>query len=179
MGESVNSPVWNLLQHAWNYASTHKEVIGWAAFFGFFFWAFFDPWGADSRIRALTRRIKNKLSEQSAARLRKRITELEKAREVFALYLASDKAFYLAHFRIVILFLMLISCGGALGILGQLFPGPNYHLLGLMVYALVIALGFFAVEFSTLDTKEKIAGMLAKRDAEIANLRQKLEAMTH
>ena len=166
--------VWKLLHYVWD----HREVIGWAAFFGFFFWAIFDPWGSDSRIRAVIRHIKNKLSEQSAARLRKRITELQKARDVVALYLASDKALYLAQFRMVIVMLMLICIGGALGLLGQLVPSPNFRVLGIAMYGFAVTLGFFGIQFSLLDTRQKVAELLAKRDEEIADLQRKLEAMT-
>lgn len=178
MAPSVNSPVRNLLQLAWNRLTSHPEEIVWAAIFAFVIWMIVDPWGSDSRIRALIRHIKNKLSEQSAVRLRKRIAELQKAREVIAVYLTSDKALYLAQFRMVMVVLLLICVGAALGLLGQFVRSPDFGMLGIAVYGFAVILVLFGIQFSLLDTRQKVAELLAKRDEEIADLQRKLEAMT-
>ncbi|MFY9729890.1 MAG: hypothetical protein WAK24_04735 [Candidatus Acidiferrales bacterium] len=178
MAESVNSTVWNLVKLAWNRLTARPEEIVWAAVFAFIIWMIADPWGGDSRIRALIRHIKNKLSEQSAARLRKRIAELQKAREVITFYLTSDKALYLAQFRMVMVVLLLICVGAALGLLGQLVRSPDFGMLGISVYGFAVILVLFGIQFSLLDTRQKVAELLAKRDEEIADLQRKLEAMT-
>ena len=178
MTPSVNSPVRNLLQLTWHRLIAHPEEIVWAAIFALIIWMIADPWVGDSRIRALIRHIKNKLSEQSAARLRKRITELQKARDVIALYLTSDKALYLAQFRMVMVVLLLICVGAALGLLGQLVRSPNFGVLGIAMYGFAVILVLFGIQFSLLDTRQKVAELLAKRDEEIADLQRKLEAMT-
>lgn len=170
--------MWQLLKLVWHRLTAHPEEIVWAGVFALVIWLIVDPWGSDSRIRALIRHVKNKMSERSAARLRTRIMELQKAREVIALYLASDKALYLAQFRMLILMLMILAVGGALGILGQMLTTPDFRITALLVYAIGIAVGFAAVKFSSLDTKEKITDLLAQRDREIANLQRKLDTMT-
>jgi hypothetical protein len=66
----------------------------------------------ESRILKCAGLVKNKLSEKSVARLKKRIEELEKYKKNVDLMLNSDKALYLNTFR-AIFGTLLFMCIGA------------------------------------------------------------------
>jgi hypothetical protein len=57
---------------------------------------------AGSHLRDFGRFLKNKAAEQSVARLRSRIKELEKYKASLTLFMSSDKAHYLNAFRILL-----------------------------------------------------------------------------
>src|SRR5450631_3114164 len=68
-----------------------------------------DLFRVGSILRNSARRIKNKLAEQSVARLRKRISKLESYRNTVSSY--ADKALYLGTLRAIIILLAYMSIG--------------------------------------------------------------------
>ena len=165
------------LRRYWIYAINHPEDIAWAAFFAFFFWLIFDLLSRDGRVRTGFRLIKNKLSERSVAKLRERIKQLEKQRDNVAAFLTSDKALYLNTFRILIAMLVMISVGAGITVLGESFPISPFNVFAVIFYAVAATIGIQGAKISALDTREKVTEMVAKRNAEIADLKLKLGKM--
>jgi hypothetical protein len=162
----------------WAYIATHASEIGWAAFFGLLFGLIFDLMNPEGRVRTGFRHLKNKLSERSAARLGERIKQLETQRDRYAAYLSSDKALYLATFQIVIGMLVSIAFGAGLEVLSDIVPIRFPGLLAVFCYFLATAIGIQGFKISSLDTREKVTEMVAKLESEIADLKNKLEAIT-
>jgi hypothetical protein len=158
--------VWNLLHRAWDYVSTHPEVIGWAAFFGFLFAVIFDVLDANGRIRTAIRHIKNKRSERSATQLRKRIEALETRRNTITNYLSSDKALYLTILRIVIVMLVAIASGEGVTMLQYPLSTGGVILLSLFLYGLAVLGGIQGLKITDLDSREKITETISKLDSE-------------
>ena len=129
-----------------------------------------------SRIRNGTRHLKNKLSERSVARLRKRIAELEQYRDRVALYLSSDRALYLTALGIILGVLTFISSGAIIAILDRLGAIPNGDILTLMPFAIAIVLAVYGMRLASLVTPEKVSELIATLDADIADLKAKLQA---
>ena len=170
--------MWNLLHRAWAYVSTHPDVIGWAAFFGLSFAAIFDVLDPNGRIRTGIRHIKNRLSEHSAEKLRKRVAALEARRNTIASYLDSDKALYLTVLRIMLVILVAIGGGNATAQFKNLLGTGPVVLLSLFFYGLAILGGIQGLKTTELDSREKITETITKLDSEIADLRTKLQAIT-
>jgi hypothetical protein len=167
-----------LLERFWSYILAHPDDIGWAAFFGLFFALLLDLMSADGRVWTGIRHVKNKLSERSVARLRKRIEELKGLRHGIAEFLSSDKALYMATFRVVVAMLICVAVGAGLGeIADMLLPSP-FGVFALFWYGLAVFIGARGTKIVELNTRQKVTAMLEKRDAEMADLQQKLEAMT-
>jgi hypothetical protein len=142
-----------------------------------------DLLAISSRIRRGFRGIKNKWSERSVSRLRKRIEQLEAYRDRIDSYLNSDKALYLATLGIVITLIILLASGAGLVVLSDVLRDaeptkihPPFRLFGLLFYLIAIGAGFQGVKIAGLDSKEKISQMVAKLNSEIANLKAKLQA---
>jgi hypothetical protein len=131
-------------------------------------------------IRNGMRHLKNRLSERSAKLLRERIKQLETQRDGIAAYLASDKALYLATFRVVISILILIAMGLAVTALGDTFRiyYPPIIIISLLFYLLAIVGGAFGFSISGLDTRAKVTERVEKLDGEIADLKKKLDKLT-
>jgi hypothetical protein len=126
-----------------------------------------------SQLGTVIRHIKNKLSERSARQLRERIKQLETQRDQYAAYSTSDKALYLATFRIVIGILTFVALGAGLTML----PIPGINLAAAFCYFVAVIAGIQGFKISALDTRSKVSEMIAKLDSEIGNLQKKLEAM--
>ncbi len=141
-----------------------------------------DTLRVGSIVRAGGRRIKNKLSERSAARLRKRIAQLETYRNRINSYASSDKALYLNMFQTVLVVLIFMCMGAIVSILSLLqgLSAPNelnpVYLFPIILFALAIAVAASALKIAVLDSRSKISALVAELDSEIANLRQKLNA---
>ncbi|MGA9722147.1 MAG: hypothetical protein WBQ86_06835 [Candidatus Binatus sp.] len=123
------------------------------------------------------RQIRNKLSEQSVARLRGRIVQLEMYRDVINSYLSSDRAMYLATLRLMFGILMFL-CIGALAVILDYFlqsSGPRFSLLAVAVLIIAVAFGAYGVQLSGLDTRSKLSEKIATLDAEINDLKAKLD----
>src|ERR1700674_1167416 len=135
--------------------------------------------GIGTLIRNGVRHVKNRLSERSAKLLRERIKQLETQRDGIAAYLASDKALYLATFRIVITILMFIAMGLAFTALGDTFRiyYPPITIISLVCYLLAVVGGTYGFRISGLDTRAKVTAMVEKLDGEIVDLREKLEVL--
>jgi hypothetical protein len=137
-----------------------------------------------SALRAGMRDIKNKLSERSVARLRKRIAQLEKSRELYKSFLSSDKVLYLHTFQLVLAILLSWSVGAIIFIFGLFkgtstptFPNPrNFFSLALLPFAFAASLCAWGIKVTALNTREKVSAMVEKLDSEIADLNVKLDA---
>jgi hypothetical protein len=160
-----------------DFIASHWLDIALAAFFAIFFGLILDLFTPGSRLRAVIRHIKNKLSEQSAERLRNRIKQLETSRNNVAAYLSSDKAPYLATFNIVIGILVAIATGAGLTLLNNMVPYSHLDILAAFCYFLAIVVGIQGFKTSSLDTPAKVTAMIIKLNSEIDDLRKKLEAM--
>jgi hypothetical protein len=127
-----------------------------------------------SRLGTVLRHIKNKQSERSARLLRERIKQLETQRDQYAAYSTSDKALYLATFRVVIGILTFMALGAGLAVL----PIRGINLVVAFCYFTAVIVAIQGFNLSALDTKAKVSGMIAKLDSEIGELQKKLEAIT-
>jgi hypothetical protein len=146
-----------------------------------------DLLAGDSKIRGLMRFVKNKISEQSVARLKKRIEELEKYKKNLDLMLNSDKALYLNTFR-AIFGTLLFGCIGAiltilrhsemLAMVRPESPGTLaiLDLAAIMMFAIgfTVALGSVTVTIAE-DNKEKFAAQSEKYGKEIEQLKMILK----
>jgi hypothetical protein len=179
MTESGNSQVvlMDRLRLLWAFIVSHWLEIVLAAIFAIIFGLILDLFTPGSRLRAGIRHIKNKLSERSAARLRERIGQLEKSRNDVAAYLSSDKALYLATFRIVIGILVAMATGTGLALLNNMVPYSHLDLLAGFFYFVAIVIGIQGFKTSSLDTPAKVTAMIIKLNSEIDDLRKKLEVM--
>jgi hypothetical protein len=138
-----------------------------------------------SRIREAARHIRNKVSEHSTTRLRKRISELEASRAIYMSYSSSDKALYLATLKFVLGILGCICAGVATAAIDRLrslstsdlVPANSFSILALMFFALGIIIGIQGTRIAALDTQSKILETIHKLDGEISALRQKLIAI--
>jgi hypothetical protein len=137
-----------------------------------------DLMSSDGRVRTGIRLIGNKISEQSVTRLRNRIKELEGFRDTIAAYLSSDKALYMATFRVVVGMLICIAAGGGLTIIADFLKPSPFRVFALVFYAMGVLIGAQGTKIVELDTTAKVTAMIMKRNAEIADLKQKLEEMT-
>jgi uncharacterized membrane protein len=126
-----------------------------------------------SRLGTVIRHIKNKQSERSARLLRERIKQLETQRDQYAAYSTSDKALYLATFRIVIGILTFMALGAGLTVL----PIRGINLVVAFCYLTAVIGAIQGFKISALDTRAKVSEMIAKLDSEIVSLQKKLEAM--
>jgi hypothetical protein len=128
------------------------------------------------------RRLGNKFSEYSVARLQKRIDQLQQYRDVVNSYLSSDRALYLATMQLL-LAISVLACIGAVSVsLHFLFPSqgsPMYIVAGIFVFLIVIVLGVHGAQLAGLNARSKIAAILARYDADIYDLKTKLEARLH
>ena len=161
----------------WDFIASHWFEIVLAAIFAIVFGLILDLFTPGSRLRAVIRHIKNKLSERSAERLRTRIKQLKMSRDNVAAYLSSDKALYLATFRIVIGILVAIATGAGLALLNNMVPYSRLDLLAGFFYFLAIVIGIQGFKTSSLDTPAKVTEMIIKLNSEIADLEKKLEAI--
>jgi bacteriorhodopsin len=149
-----------------------------AVFFGVIIGVIFESLDIGSRLRAGIRRIKNKFAERSAARLGKRINELETQRDNHATYLGSDKALYLATFRIVIAILMLIILGAIFTVFSHIFQSVPVELFAFLFYFIAFIAAIQGLTISSLDTRAKVSAVVTKLDSEISELKTKLEAIS-
>jgi hypothetical protein len=173
------SEFWSSLLH-----SPKDWVIG--GVMAFVIWAIADllPVG-DSRIRGLVRWVRNKISEQSVARLQKRIKELEKARDSMKLMMSSDKPLYLTTVRTILGTLIFICVGCILLTLrhsemlaqaAALNPEASREPLALLdmgsilMFTLGIAVAISGVSTAQLDTRSKIAEQVSKYEKDIESL---------
>jgi hypothetical protein len=128
-----------------------------------------------SALRAGVRHIRNKISERSASRLRKRIAQLETYRETINSYLSSDKALYLVALRFVLGILMLM-CIGTIFCISSLFVQDPFSLAlcSIGIFSIAAILALHAARIAGLDTRQKISALVTQLDAEIDNLKSKL-----
>ena len=161
----------------WTFTVAHLLEIVLAAIFALIFALILDLLDPDGRIRTGIRQVKNKWSERTARALQKRIKQLETGRDEVATYLTSDKALYLATFRIVISMLFSIAAGAAITALGDIFPVGPFGLFSILFYGLAVAIGIQGFKISALSTRAKVTEMVEKLDSEIEDLKKKLQAM--
>jgi hypothetical protein len=115
-----------------------------------------DALDIGSALRTGVRRIRNRLSERSMSRLRRRIAELEKYRDSVNSYASSDKALYLVMFRFVLVTLMFM-CMGATTLVVDLIFKPHSPI------ALFCTLEIFAFSIIVAAQGVKIAGWILDR----------------
>jgi hypothetical protein len=142
---------------------------------------------AGSHLRDFGRFLKNKAAEQSVARLRSRIKELEKYKASLTLFMSSDKAHYLNAFRIL-LGTLLCMCAAMLLLVIEHYqalvndrsvpnlPPPAIDLTVVMLFTFSIALIFQGLRVTSWDTRDKVAAEIKKYEREIANLTAKLNS---
>lgn len=158
------------------------------AVMAFVIWAIADllPVG-DSRIRGLVRWVRNKISEQSVARLKKRIEELEKYKKNLDLMLNSDKAIYLTTFRALFGTLLFMCLGAVLTTLRHSemlavarpeSPGALATLdivaIAMFTFAFIVALSSLTITVAE-DNKQKIAAQSERYAKDIENLKMILK----
>ncbi len=127
--------------------------------------------------------VKNKLSEKSVARLKKRIEELENYKKNLDLMLNSDKALYLNTFR-AIFGTLLFMCIGAilttlrhsemLAVARPESPGAlaMLDMAAIVMFALAITVGLSSLTITVAeDNKQKFAAQSEKYGKEIENLK--------
>jgi pilus assembly protein TadC len=162
-----------------SYLVAHKQEIMWAAIFGLML----DLLSIRSRIRGVVRLVKNKWSEQSISRLRKRIAELEKSRDDYVSYMTSDKALYLFALRILLMILFSMSMGLVLLVFGR-FPVVQDYLrmsfdaYALLFFALAMVGAWQGLRVTEFGERSKLSDMTAKLDRQIADLKSKLQERT-
>jgi hypothetical protein len=172
----------------WSLIHSPKDwVIG--GVMAFVIWAIADllPVG-DSRIRGLGRWVRNKISERSVARLKKRIEELEKYKKNLDLMLNSDKALYLNTFR-AIFGTLLFGCMGAilttlrhsemLAVARPESPGTlgMLDIAAIMMFTIGIAVALSSLTITVAeDNKQKLAAQSEKYAKEIENLKMILKS---
>jgi hypothetical protein len=160
------------IHRVWEWCVQHSGEIYLAAFFALVF----ELLRPASLIRAAFRRIKNKFAEKSVARLRQRITQLEKYRDTVALYLSSEKALYL-HILGMILFVLLCMCGAGLVVLLYGFFGDEYggRIVAFGLLAVGMIIGAYSLRLTALDTRPKVSTLVEQLNSEIAALKAKLD----
>lgn len=135
------------------------------------------------------RQLRNKLSEVSVSRLRKRISQMETYRTRIALFGSSDKALYLAVLQLVVgmltmlclaIVLLIFEYAAEVGPLSgsSMVVGPRYGFAILSACALTIAvlLGMGATNLAKLDKPEAVSKKVKELDLEIDKLKSKLDA---
>lgn len=129
-----------------------------------------------SLIRSGLRKMKNRLAEQSVARLRKRIIELEQYRETIRLYLTAERALYLHILGMVLAVLVLMCMTGIVLMLGRFRLLPNAEILATGVLMIAVVFGTYGVRLASMDTRPKVSELITKLDGEISELKAKLVA---
>jgi ABC-type multidrug transport system fused ATPase/permease subunit len=155
-------------------ASERDLVIAFVfAIIGAFFWDVVKTGSA-----AGIRQLRNKLSEQSVARLRERIVQMEKYRDVLNSYLSSDRALYLATLRLMLGILMFVCLGAVLTILNSLLPLPGlgFSIMALFIFIIAIVLCVYGAQLTGLDTRSKISEKIAALNSETDALKAKLDS---
>jgi hypothetical protein len=124
--------------------------------------------------------VRDKFAEQSVARLRKRIAELEEYRAVIESYGKSELSLVLALFKFVLGMLTLMCVAAATILLNRILPPwhPVPEPLGLTVilFGVLVAgvAGISGMKTADLNTPSKIADKIAPIDAQISRLKAKL-----
>jgi hypothetical protein len=141
----------------------------------------------ESRILKCARLVKNKLSEKSVARLKKRIEELEKYKRNLDLMLNSDKALYLNTFRAIFGTLLFMGIGAILTTLRHSemlavarpeSPGAlaTLDMAAIMMFALAIVVALSSLTITVAeDNKQTFAAQSEKYGKEIENLKMILK----
>ena len=162
----------------WQFVVEHWTELIFAVVFAIVFGVIADFVQPASRLRTAMRHLKNRLAEQSAARLRTRISETEHYRNRVNAYLASDKAHYLATLQFILGILLLMCMGAGILLVGRLtlIPGA-FELLALAPIVVAIVMAVYAIRMASWDTRPKISEVIQKLDREISELNAKLEAL--
>ena len=126
------------------------------------------------------RQLKNKLAEQSVARLQERIVQLQKYRDTINSYISSDRALYLATLQLILAILILACMGAAAVILDSLLPlqGLRLSVVALFIFAIAIILGMYGVQLAKLSTRSELSAKVSALDSEINALKAKLDLRT-
>jgi hypothetical protein len=157
----------------WNWIVNHRADLLIALIFALIV----DLLAIRSRVRSVIRHVENRLSERSAKRLRERIKQLERQRDSYVMYLASDKALYLATFRVVIGILIFMIIGAEVHVLSEMVSDRPTYLLSLGSYAIALLVAIQGLKVSSLDTRAKVEEVISKLESETADLKTKLHAM--
>jgi hypothetical protein len=137
------------------------------------------------------RQLRNKLSDVSVSRLRKRISQIETYRNRISEFGSSDKAFYLAILLHVVGMLTMMSLGIILlifeyatevGPLSHNFmvvgPRGSFAVLGGCTLTIAVLFGINATNLAKLNTPETVLKRVKELNSEIAGLKSKLDART-
>lgn len=162
----------------WNWVITHQGEVAVGAVFAAFFAVLGDLFAVDSRTRAGIRHIKNKLSEQSTARLRVRIKQLESQRLRYIRYMSSDKALYLVTFQGLLFAVVCLGIGSACSGIADVTHSTLFKLWSVGIFGGVAVFGIQALRFAVLDSEDKVAKEINKIDSDLAALNKKLSEKT-
>jgi len=137
------------------------------------------------------RQLRNRLSDVSVSRLRKRISQIETYRDRIASFGSSDKALYLAVLQHVVVMLAMVSMAILLLIFEHaaevgpfsnsiLVVGPRggFAVLSACILFIAAVLGINATRISDLNTADAVSKKVNEIDSEIAGLKSKLDART-
>jgi hypothetical protein len=142
-----------------------------------------DFLGLGHRMREWIRLIQNKLAERSAAKLRKRLLELQLMRNNLDAMLTSDRELYMMTLRIMMSVLVLLSSGATLiaffhtvfykAILDDEEGG---YAMGTILFSGALISSIVGLRMIGPFYRERMQVDLSKIDNEMAQLRLKLEA---
>jgi hypothetical protein len=173
------------VENVWHHVTTHREEIAWAIGLAIIFAIIADFMRIGSILRDGVRFLKNKRAGRSAEKLRKRIAELQRTRDSYAAILVSDKYLYLHTLRAMLIVLVFICIGAGLFILSH-FVAESYGVAIFFtfdipaggIFAIAAVVGIYGLQLAEMDTKDKVANIIARLDTDIAELNVKLEART-
>jgi hypothetical protein len=129
---------------------------------------------------AAVRKLKNKLSEVSVSRLRKRIGELEAHRDMINSFAQSDRALYLAALQLMFVILMLGFLGMLIvsaGVLLQLGAAPLSFAASIL-FTFAMVLSGYGATIAALNTRPKIIARVRALDFDIDDMKAKLDSRT-
>lgn len=154
-------------------------AIVFAIFFGFLIAVFFEAFSFGSKIRSRLRLMVNKAAERSVSKLQRRIGRQQDYRDS----ISSDRGLYIILLRMALLVLFMLTFTGALIVIahGSLFATslPQQSVstidgLALVYFVLAMLAAFVGIRHARLDTREKVAELIAKLDEEIESMKHRL-----
>jgi hypothetical protein len=150
-----------------------------AIVFGLIVTVFFEALELGTRIRGYIRRAKNRLAERSAKQLLARIMEQQTYRNS----IASDRGLFVVLFRTMFSVLICILTSGAVllvtnaDVLRVSLTAEEIRVLHQAAFlCLVVGLlsAFTGAKLAKLDTREKTLALIAKLNAEIETMKERL-----
>jgi len=142
--------------------------------FALIFAALADLLRLGSAIRTGVRHIRNRLAEQSLTRLRNRIVELERYREILRLYLTGERALYLHTLTMILAVLVCICMAAIVLVLERCGLFPNGEIMAIGSLTVAVVFGTYGIRLASMDIRPKVSELLTKLDEEIFELKAKI-----